>query len=113
MLEREKSLYRDGGVDIKDIYVWCSITTLHAKQFTDGPIKYDLLVLLSDTIPRCIEKVNRCLKYINEHYRDKKTLLRFRPKSAAKDTKILEYIKGYRVSSGTSFCEDLCSAEKL
>lgn len=88
--EREKSLYRDGGVDIKDIYVTgAPLQTLHAKQFTDGPIKYDLLVLLSDTIPRCIERQIVCLKYINEHYRDKKTLLRFRPKSAAKDKKIL------------------------
>lgn len=113
--EREKCLYRDGGVDVKDIYVTgAPLQTLHEKEDADGPSKYDLLVLLTEAIPSLIEKQIVTLTYINEHYKDKRILIRFRPKSALRDKKILaEYVKGYNISTGTSLMEDLCSAERV
>lgn len=113
--EREKYLYRDGGVDINDVYVTgAPLQTLHAKKYTDIPIKYDLLVLLTETAPRLIERQIFTLKYIDEHYKDKRILIRFRPKSALRDKKNLaEYVKGYSISTGTSLMEDLCSSERV
>lgn len=113
--EREQSLYHDGGVDIKDIYITgAPLQVLNSEKFTDGPIKYDLLVLLTDTVPKSLERQIVCLEYINEHYKDKKILLRFRPKSAKKDkNNLAEYIKGHFISTGTSLREDLSSSEKV
>lgn len=113
--EREKCLYRDGGADIKDIYVTgAPLQTLHARKYADGPIKYDLLVLLTVATPSRIERQVVTLKYINGHYKDKRILLRFRPKSAIQDKKILaEYVKGHIISTGTSLIEDLCASDKV
>ncbi len=113
--ERERCLYRDGGADINDVYVTgAPLQTLHTEKYTDGPIKYDLLVLLTDAIPSRIERQVVTLKYINGHYKDKRILLRFRPKSAIQDKKILaEYVKGHIISTGTSLMEDLCASDKV
>ena len=113
--EREKCLYRDGGVDMKDVYVTgAPLQTLHEEKYAEGPIKYDLLVLLTEATPTLIGRQIVTLNYINEHYKDKRILIRFRPKSALRDKKNLaEYVKEYRISSGTSLMEDLSSAEKV
>lgn len=113
--EREKCLYRDGGADIKDIYVTgAPLQTLHAEKYADGPIKYDLLMLFTQATPTLIGRQIATLKYINKHYKNKRILLRFRPRSAAQDKKNLaEYVKGYIISTGTSLMEDLCSSEKV
>ena len=113
--EREKCLYRDGGVDMKDVYVTgAPLQTLHEKKDVDGPIKYDILVLLTDATPTHIGRQIVTLSYINEHYNDKRILLRFRPKSATRDKRNLaEYINGHIISTGTSLMEDLCSAERV
>lgn len=113
--ERERCLYRDGGVDVKDIYVTgAPLQTLHEKEDADGPIKYDLLVLLTEAIPSLIEKQIVTLTYINDHYKDKRILIRFRPKSALRDKEILaKYVKGYSISTGTSLMEDLSSSERV
>lgn len=113
--EREKSLYRDGGVADKDIYVTgAPLQTLHAQKYADGPVKYDLLVLLTDATPTHIGRQIVSLNYINEHYKDKRILLRFRPKSAERDKRNLaEYVNGHSISAGTSLMEDLCASEKV
>lgn len=113
--EREKSLYRDGGVDIKDIYVTgAPLQTLHEKKDAEGLIKYDLLVLLTDATQTHIGRQIVTLTYINEHFKDKRILIRFRPKSALRDKKNLaEYVKGHSISTGTSLMEDLCSSERV
>ncbi len=113
--EREKKLYRDGGADINDVYVTgAPLQTLHAEKYEEYSIKYDLLVLLTDATPTHIGRQIATLKYINEHYNDKRILLRFRPKSAERDKKNLaEYVKGHLISTDTSLMEDLSSSEKV
>lgn len=113
--EREKCLYRDGGVDMKDIYVTgAPLQTLHEKKDAEGSIIFDLLVLLTDATRTHIDRQIITLTYINEHFKDKRILIRFRPKSALRDKEILaKYVKGYSISTGTSLMEDLSSSERV
>lgn len=113
--EREKKIFEEFGEDRASIYVTgAPLQTLKEKKTVEVPIKYDLLLLMTATLSHLIEKQKKALSYINEHYGEKKILIRFRPASAEVDrTNLKEYITSYTISEGTSLLEDLCSAKHI
>jgi hypothetical protein len=113
--EREKGLYKETGVKDCDIYiVGAPLQTIGPKKRIDVEEIYDLAVVLTSTAPDELELQKKVLTYIKENLRDKKVLLRFRPRSAAVDKENLsEYTDDFIISEGTTLSEDLCSAKKI
>lgn len=113
--EREKELYVESGVREQDVYIaGAPLQTIGGKIESSICEKYDLLVLLTITQGDLIEIQKKTLNYINQHYKEKKVLLRFRPRSKERDRKILEdYLGNHDISNGTSLIEDVKSAKKI
>lgn len=113
--EREKGLYKETGVKDGDIFiVGAPLQTIGPKKRSDVEEIYDLTVVLTSTEPKELELQKKVLTYIKENLRDKKVLLRFRPRSAVVDKENLsEYTDSFTISEGTTLSEDLCSAGKI
>ncbi len=112
--KREKSLYMESGVKEEDIYVvGAPLQTIVEKKDEHVEIKYDILVLLTAS-SIALSIMETTLKYLREHFSDKKILLRFRPRSKDIDIKALSHcIKGFSISEGTSLHEDISSSQRV
>lgn len=112
--EREKSLYKEGGVDGKDIYVTGAPLQTIGSSKLDVEKKYDVVVLLTETDTSALSLQQKALKYLGDNYAEKKILLRFRPRSKERDKlKLAGYTFGFDISESTSLMEDICSAHKV
>lgn len=113
--EREKGLYKETGVKDSDIYIaGAPLQTIGSNKRPEVVEKYDLTVVLTSTAPKELELQKRVLTYIKENLKNKKVLLRFRPRSAAIDkVNLAGYLDGFKVSEGTTLSEDLRSAGKI
>lgn len=113
--EREKYLYKEGGVDEKDIYVTGAPLQTIGSNKLDVEEKYDIAVLLTETdTSTTLSLQQTALKYLGDNYTDIKILLRFRPRSKEKDKlNLAEFTYGFDISESTSLMEDICSARKV
>lgn len=113
--EREKELYIESGVREQDVYIaGAPLQTIGSEIGTSVKEKYDLLVLLTIAQGDLIDMQKVTLNHINQHYSDKKILLRFRPRSKEQDRQVLEENLGkHDISNGTTLIEDIQSAKKI
>lgn len=113
--EREAILYQESGVERKDIsIVGAPLQTIGHKIVEECEIKYDIAVILTDTSPQLLKIQKKALTYLRDHYKYKKILIRFRPRSIDQDKQNLaNYVDGFSISKGSSLMQDLCSSKRI
>ena len=113
--EREANLYYVSGVKRMDISIaGAPLQTIGHKRMEEYEIKYDIVVVLTDTRPQELEIQKKALTYLRRHYNNKRILVRFRPRSMVQDKQNLSgFVDDFVISANTSLMHDLYSSKRV